>query len=191
MSYARFFTRFLRQPGLIGAVAPSSRRLAEQVVAPVDFSTASAIVEYGPGTGVFSRLVLDRLREDTAFLAIEMDGCLCRLLEAEIPDLKVVNGSAAHAKELVEEQGLGEVDAIISGLPWACFPEQLQDEILQATVSALREGGTFSTFAYLQGLFLPAGLRFRRKLKESFSRVELSPVVWRNLPPALVYWCTK
>ena len=52
-------------------------------------------------------------------------------------------------------------------------------------------GGQFATFAYLQGLLLPAGQRFKDKLAQSFSKVEKSPTVWRNLPPAFVYRCTK
>ena len=55
----------------------------------------------------------------------------------------------------------------------------------------LSEGGYFATFAYLQGLMLPAGIRFRKLLNELFSEVTTSRVVWKNLPPALVYRCRK
>ena len=191
VSSTKFLSHFLRHPLQVGAVAPSSQRLAEQVLMPVDFPNASVIVEYGPGTGVFSRLVINKMRKDSTFFAIELDETLCRLLGNQVPELTVFQGSAAEVAELLKKKGLTLADAIISGLPWACFSEQLQDEILHATVSALRDGGKFSTFAYLQGLILPSGIRFRRKLKHFFSKVELSPVVWSNLPPARVYWCTK
>ena len=55
----------------------------------------------------------------------------------------------------------------------------------------LKPGGQFVTFAYLQGLLLPAGRRFRAKLKRSFSDVTKSKIVWRNLPPAFVYRCRR
>ena len=45
--------------------------------------------------------------------------------------------------------------------------------------------------AYLQGLMFPNGQRFRRLLGEVFRGVEISPVVWKNIPPAFVYRCRK
>ena len=80
---------------------------------------------------------------------------------------------------------------IVCGLPWASFDARRQDALMSATVDALGEGGQFVTFAYLQGLMLPAGRRFAGRLNDWFSRVSRSPVVWRNLPPAFVYQCTK
>jgi phospholipid N-methyltransferase len=83
------------------------------------------------------------------------------------------------------------VDCILSGLPWAAFPEQLQDRLLEEACKNLAPQGFFVTFAYLQGLLLPAGRRFARKIRGRFTHVEKSPVVWRNLPPAFVYRCQR
>jgi phospholipid N-methyltransferase len=55
----------------------------------------------------------------------------------------------------------------------------------------MKDGGKFATFAYLQGLIMPAGIRFRKQLETQFSKVEISKVVWKNLPPAIVYRCQK
>ena len=92
---------------------------------------------------------------------------------------------------LLEQTGQTHADVILSGLPWASFPNWLQDEILNAILVSLPEGGSFATFAYLQGMLLPAGIRFRKKLNSFFRKVETSPVVWRNIPPAFVYRCHK
>jgi phospholipid N-methyltransferase len=86
---------------------------------------------------------------------------------------------------------MSHVDAVICGLPWASFPESLQQEIMEAMLQVLRPGGQFATFAYWQGLMLPAGLRFARRLRATFSTVERSPTAWRNLPPAFVYRCIR
>ena len=58
-------------------------------------------------------------------------------------------------------------------------------------MAVLRPGGQFATFAYLQGLLLPAARRFRANLGRSFSQVERSPTAWTNLPPAFVYRCRR
>ena len=80
---------------------------------------------------------------------------------------------------------------MICGLPWAAFPETLQDELLATILTVLRPGGRFLTFAYLQGLLLPAGRRFRKKLKTTFDRVTTTRTVWCNVPPAFVYCAEK
>ena len=71
------------------------------------------------------------------------------------------------------------------------FPDDLQERILDAMIRVMPPGGVFVTFAYLQGLMLPAGRRFRRNLKRRFSNVETSDVIWLNLPPAVVYRCVR
>lgn len=187
---ASLFRRFLRHPTQVGAVCPSSDALARMITEEVGIETAPVVVELGPGTGVFTREILRR-REKSAgrFLAVEIDGELYRNLRREFPDLELFRGNAAHLPELLKAQSLDCADVIVAGLPWAIFPEQLQTDILNAVRRSLRPGGYFLTFAYIQGVLLPAGLRFRKQLHETFSEVRTSQTVWRNLPPAFVYRC--
>jgi phospholipid N-methyltransferase len=161
------------------------------MVERIDFQTAKVVVEYGPGTGVFTREVISRLRPDATFLAFELNRELVGVVRQRFPEALIYQDSAARIEHYLQLNGRDHIDAVISGLPWAAFPDHLQDEILDPTIRLLREGGTFSTFAYLQGMALPAGVRLRRLLDTRFSRVEMSPVTWLNVPPALVYWCTK
>ncbi|TWU01407.1 class I SAM-dependent methyltransferase [Neorhodopirellula pilleata] len=156
-----------------------------------DWDTARNIVEYGPGTGVFTQAVHRRLHPDANFFAIERSAELARITRAQCPGVEVFEDSAAEVERLCQAKGMQQVDAIICGLPWASFPESLQASILDATMNVLRPGGRFATFAYWQGVVLPAGMRFSKRLRTSFDSVERSPTVWRNLPPAFVYRCTK
>lgn len=192
MALWHYVSQFCREPRTIGAIAPSSRRLADKMIAPIDFNNARVIVEYGPGCGVFTRHVLSQIdRDRTIFFGLELNERMNRLASEKTPDATIFQDSAAAVRKYLQQYGVEHADAIISGLPWASFPESLQDEILSETVSGLPEGGIFTTFAYLHGLILPSGIRFRKKLQQHFSEVKTSPVVWGNLPPALVYWCRK
>ena len=112
-------------------------------------------------------------------------------IRERFPRASVSCGCASNLPEILNENGCPHTDIIISGLPWAIFPEKLQDEILGAVIEALPPGGKFATFAYIQGVMLPAGIRFRRRLENLFSKVESSHIIWRNLPPAFVYRCQK
>ena len=92
---------------------------------------------------------------------------------------------------MLNSRALPKADVVISGLPFAIFPEELQEKILQGVMRSLVPGGTFATFAYLQGVILPAGVRFRKKLEATFPEVTTSSIVWNNMPPAFVYRCRK
>ena len=183
--------QFLKNPKHIGAIASSSKALSRTIVSDIDIESASVILEYGPGTGVFTRQILKVKRPEAVFAAIERNPMLATQFRREFPDVPLYEDSAENAPDIVRHLGADKADCVVSGLPWAAFDDGLQDRLLQATLEVLREGGTFVTFAYLQGLLLRSGKRFQQKLKTNFSRLTRSRVVWWNLPPAFVYRCRR
>ncbi len=186
-----FLREFLRNPGSVGAVAPSSPSLAREMVRQAGVREASAIVEFGPGTGAFTREIVAQARPSASFLAIERNPALAQILQQELPTVRVYEDSVENLGAILQQAGIEHVDCILSGLPWAAFDEDLQDRLLEAAWKSLAPGGCFVTFAYLQGLLLPAGQRFARKIRGRFQQVTRSKVVWKNLPPAFVYRCTR
>ncbi len=189
--HAVLFRRFLQHPTRVGALCPSSSSLCRMIASEIGVEEAELVVELGPGTGVITREIVRRLPAGGRLLAIELDPALCSHLERSFPAVRICNDSASRLGAILAESGETAPDAVVSGLPWAIFPESLQREILAAVADSLAPGGWFATFAYLQGLMLPAGMRFRKLLGEMFSTVETSQVVWRNLPPAFVYRCRR
>ena len=186
-----FFRRFLTHPGQVGAVCPSSPELGRMMVADVGLETAQCVVELGPGTGAITREIIAAMAPypEKRFLAVELDESLCDGLRRDFPTLELFNDSASNLPEILRSADLKTAELVLSGLPWAIFPESLQREILTAVWESLSPGGYFATFAYVQGVWLPAGRKFRELLWETFGKVELSPIVWRNFPPAFVYRC--
>lgn len=182
-----FFREFLKKPTTIGALAPSSGHLAEEMVTEIGMAQARVIVEYGAGTGPFTELILKRKPAGAHFLSIEQSPKLAAILRTRFPEMDLHEGSVEDLPQLLKERGLAEVDCIVSGLPWASFSPSLQDRLLSVTTECLSSDGSFTTFAYLQGLLLPSGQGFRSELNKRFTRVERSRVVWRNLPPAFAY----
>lgn len=186
-----FLKQFVRSPGAVGAIWPSSQALARTMVDWFDWPTINAAAEYGPGTGIFTEAILTRLGPDAKFFAIEANAELVAMLKSRLPDVRVYHDSVGNVAHLCQREKIEQLDAIVCGLPWASFSDSLQTELLDAMGHALREGGQFATFAYLQGLLLPAGRRFKRKLHDHFGQVEYSRTVWQNLPPAFVYRCRR
>lgn len=188
---AKFLREFLRAPSTTGAVAPSSPALAETIVGWIDWPNTRALLEWGPGTGAFTELILERRPPHCRYLAIEINADLCALLRQRFPALDLRQESVANAAHLCHREGIDQVDCVVSGLPWAAFTDTMQTEFLDAMMGVLRRGGQFTTFAYIHGMALPAGRSFRQKLRRYFSSVAESEIVWLNLPPAFVYQCRR
>ncbi len=186
-----FLKEFVKNPRTVGAVGPSSSHLAEAMVDRIPWADVRTAVEVGPGTGAVTRAIRERVRDDASFCVVEINPNHCERLRARFPDLTIHEGSATDLPSLCQDKQVDGADVVISGLPWAAFPSELQDELLDALVKTLRAGGRFATFAYMHGLPTPAGKRFRGELERRFSVVDTSEAIWRNLPPALVYRCVK
>ena len=149
-------------------------------------------MEYGAGLGSFTYPALQRFKEGgQRFFAIEINPSFVKHLREECPELSLHEGCVSRVAEFCQLEGVAAVDGVISGLPWAAFSEELQNKLLDPMVEIMAEGGRFVTFAYIHALMFPAAKRFRRKLESKFSEVRLTPIVWRNLPPALCYVAKK
>lgn len=189
--HVTFLGAFVKRPFDTGAVAPSSARLAQRMAEGMGLAEAETVVELGPGTGVFTRMIQAQLKPEAHFLCLEINPRLAEVLTDRFPRAQVVNDCAENLAQHLEAAGRSAADCVISGLPWAAFSRDRQERLLSAVVAALRPAGRFATFAYLHASWLPPGRSFRGLLESRFCRVETSAVVWRNLPPAFVYRCQK
>ncbi|MDE7325541.1 MAG: SAM-dependent methyltransferase [Lachnospiraceae bacterium] len=175
-----FLVEFIKHPRFIGAVAPSGRALAEKMMGTVRFDRARAIVEYGSGTGVFTRRLLARRREDTKLILIENNPVFYCRLQKEFGgqrDVYLFCGSAEDVNDYLAQCGISSADFIVSGLPFASLPKQMSENILSATCKALGKKGRFITFQYSM---------VRRKFFERYFSIDGRLLEMKNLPPAYV-----
>ncbi len=126
--------------GQVGAIAPSSYALAQTMCEWIQWEHAQAVIEYGPGTGVFTEAIQKSLRPQTKFFAIERSPEFVAAVRQRCPGVKVHEESVENVERLCREEGVEKVDAILCGLPWAAFPEPLQDACLDAMIRILRPG---------------------------------------------------
>ncbi|WP_432775704.1 methyltransferase domain-containing protein [Brevibacillus gelatini] len=176
-----FFYNFLQSPGQVGSITPSSRALAKQMMAPIDWSGAHTIVELGAGTGIFTAWIERMKRPEATLVSFEKESKMRGRLVQQFPNV-LFHEDAVDLTRVLGEAGLGKADCIVSGLPFANFPQELRDQIMEEVYAALKPGGIFVTFQY--------SLQMKKQLSTVFENmtVKLVPL---NLPPAFVYICRK
>jgi len=182
--WSMFFRQFVKHPGMIGSVIPSSAALVESMLAKVDWQRTRLFVEYGPGVGTFTRPILERMHPDAKLVAIDLNLDFVAWLEAQIDDprLRVVHGSAADVRRFIAESGHRQADYVLSGIPFSTLPDGVGDLICAETRRALRPGGEFLVYQY--SAFV------RRLLAAQFDEI-VERVEWRNIPPCRMFRALK
>jgi phospholipid N-methyltransferase len=186
-----FLREWLRDPMTVAAVAPSGRRLADLITATVPRDGDPLVVELGPGTGAFTAAIQRRLAGRGHHLAIELNPRFGQRLAARFPLVDVAVADARDLHDVLAQRGPRRADVIVSGLPWAAFAGDMQDELLSTVTGALGPGGAFSAFGYSLFRWAPPARRLRRSLAASFEEVVTSRTVLANMPPAFVHFCRR
>jgi phosphatidylethanolamine/phosphatidyl-N-methylethanolamine N-methyltransferase len=181
-----FIRGVLRSPAQVGAIAPSSPALARVMLRGIDLDDGASVLELGPGTGPITRQIQRVIASPDNYLGIERDPHFVKVLVQRFPAMRFVEGSAEAAVRHLEEAGINNLRAIISGLPFATLPRTVQDRIIVSVDRLLKPGMVFRTFQYLHALAMPGALRFRAKMRSRFGPCRISRPVVLNLPPAVV-----
>jgi len=186
-----FLLEFVRSPATVGAIAASGSALAGLATAVVPRTGSPVVVELGPGTGAFTEAIQRRLARNGRHLAVELNPRFAQQLASRHPAVDVVNADANSLGLLLAQRGIGQVDVVVSGLPWAAFAEEHQRAVLAEVVAAMAPDGVFTTFAYVHARWASPARRLLRSLRSQFDEVVIGRTVWANLPPALVYSCRR
>jgi phosphatidylethanolamine/phosphatidyl-N-methylethanolamine N-methyltransferase len=181
-----FWRRYLHRPLGVGGVAPSGSSLARAMVETLAPQEKDTIVEIGPGTGPFTRALLDAGVAPSRLILVEFDPEFVRHLRQRFPGVTVVQGDASHLPQLLKEQGHDEVPKILSGLPLRSMPEGVRVAISRAMATSLARQGTLVQFSYFvapplaEAEVKACGLTGRRVR-----------TVMANIPPAFVWRYSK
>src|SRR5262245_36260879 len=190
-NWARFLAEFIQKPLATGSVVPSSSYLARTMIQDAGLAQAEAVLEYGPGTGVFTGHILRALAPQSKFAAIEINPQLAAIFREAHPGVPLFEDSVENVRAICDSMKVGMVDSIISGLPWALLSKSMQLTILNEMMRVLKPGGRFVTFGYPQSLILPGARHLAASLPTYFTAVSKSTLVWRNFPPAFIYCCRR
>jgi phospholipid N-methyltransferase len=171
-----FAWEMLSQPSAVGAIWPSSRRLANNVASRVPVSGDGLVIELGGGTGVVTQALLQRGIAPGRLVVIERSAVFVRHLRKRFPEVQIVHGDAADLDQLLRPGA--RVDAIVSSLPLRLLPAGAAAAIVKQWRALVRHRGVVVQFTYdLRAIDQRPWPGFLRRA---------SDIVWANLPPARV-----
>lgn len=179
-----FLRESIRNLRSMGSVAPSSRFLCRAVANNIDPQKAQVVIELGPGDGVITRYILERLRPDARLIIFEINPVFIEKIRANFKDprMTIIHDTAENMGQHFQELGIVEVDYFVSGIPFVMLPESLVDQITGACKRWLKEGGKFVQFHYSPLLL--------KRYRSVFGNLHVE-VVALNFPPAIVISCEK
>lgn len=185
MEKLSFIKQYIVKPRNVGAILPSSKSLAVRMIEDIDFENTKCIIEYGPGTGVFTDKLINSRNDNTILLIIESNYDFYMMLKSKykyVNELFIIHDSAENIDKYLKKYGIMYADYIVSGLPFSSLPEKISAAILDKSKAILKKDGKFITFQYTL---------FKRELINSyFNRVDIKRELW-NIPPAYVFSCSN
>lgn len=172
-----FLPEFLRDRE-IASVKATSAYVVRRVCRRMDLSRRRVVVEYGPGTGPFTRELLGRMTSDSRLLLVESNPDFAGMLEGlRDPRVRVFRDRAQRIPELLGDEGVPHADYVLSGIPFSHLDEVGRRALVRDTRRVLRDDGLFIAYQ--------SSGRLRRTLAEVFQdvRVTIEPF---HIPPIFI-----
>jgi phospholipid N-methyltransferase len=182
-----YMMNFIRDRN-VASITPTSSVGVKKVCSKIDFNQNNLIVEYGPGTGVFSKYLLNQMRDESRLILIERNGNFNSILKRDISDPRaiLVHDSCENVIEALKMCKESEADYIISGIPFSFLDHDLKHRILYNTHRALKKGGKFLVY---QTCF-QTNNHLKVHLQQYFPIVN-SKYELANIPPLRTYEAIK
>jgi phospholipid N-methyltransferase len=175
-----FFRDWVSDPRRVGAFAPSSPSLADLITREIT-GLHAPVIELGPGTGVFTRRLLQRGIPQEELALVEGGPEFAKFLSSRFPVAQVfcMDACTLGRIQLFDGRLAG---AVVSGLPLLSMPARQIIAILRSSFAHLRRDSSFYQFTYGPRCPVPRTILDRCGL-----RAKLIGGTFVNLPPATVY----
>jgi len=171
----------------VAAILPSSGFTIKKILNKIDFDEVKVIVELGPGDGVISKAIIEKLPADSHIILIEKIGDFEKDLKAlnhKRPDVEVSTyiDEAQNLEAILAEYNLQKIDHVVSGIPFSWIDDPTKHQILETCYKMLKPKGNFIAYQTSGALVKHLNQAFSKTYKE----VELL-----DIPPMVIMEATK
>jgi phosphatidylethanolamine/phosphatidyl-N-methylethanolamine N-methyltransferase len=175
-----FLQELVNCPRQVGAILPSSKKLAQAMARWLPEKSDAYVLELGPGTGSVSEALLERGLPEERLIAIEKSPKMADLLRNRFPRAKIITGDAFQLDKLLKRhvRYAENIGMVFSSLPLMNFEAHIADSLARKIRALLPPEGRLVQYSYHVANRQP-------KAAAHFHYVA-SHLVWLNLPPARV-----
>lgn len=182
MEHLLYFLKDLKQ---VGAIAPSSKFLAKDLVFQLKKQLSNTnckplnILEVGAGTGPLTKQITKYLRPQDQLDIVEIHKKFYQIVKTKYkqPNIQI------HHSDILNFQSEHQYNFIFSSLPYENMPEKTCQQIWKKKLDLCASNACISYFKYLK--FRDFKSDFEEKVVEQYGQNK--KLVFLNLPPAKVY----
>lgn len=178
----RFFLIWIYKPRQLGAVLPSSRKLAASMARRVDVEKPGVVIDLGAGTGRMTEAILNAGVAPENLVVVERESQLCKVIEQRYPQVRVLCADAGDLVSLLRDMGVSQVSTIVSSLPFLAIKNEDCRRILDAAMNVLPDDGEIVQFTYGPGSPIPEDIRDELRIQGRRTHWIVA-----NIPPAAVW----
>ena len=179
----RFIRGMIATPRTVGAIMPTSTRMANRMASIIDTGSGLPVLELGPGTGVITKAILAKGVKPENLVSIEYSTDFVQHLRGKYPGVNFINGDAFNLEETLKDYRGQKFDSVISGIPLLNFPMHQRVTLIESLLALLPAGRPVVQFSY--GPISPVTAR-----PDSY-KIEHFDFIVRNIPPAQIWHYKK
>ena len=173
-----FLYEAVMHPSMVGALFPSSKRLAYSLTQQISTNPPGLVVELGGGTGAITAALIDQKNLFHQLIVIERSAKLSNHLTQRFPELRIIQGDARQLHELIDQTTSVPIQAIVSSLPLRSLSPSIVKKIGAAINHVLTKGGLYIQYTY--------SLWGKPLCPSPHLKLIHQQWVWQNLPPARI-----
>lgn len=184
-SAVEFFIQVVKDLKKTGAIAPSSKFLArdlvEQLQADINRKNCAPlnILELGPGTGPLTKEIVSLLRPADHLDLVEVQKNFFEIIEKKFSKPNV----SVHFKDILRFDAGRKYDYIFSSLPYENMSRRVNRSIWEKKLSLCADNSYICYFKYVK--FKNFKCEFEEQVVNEYGQDK--KFVLRNIPPAKLY----
>lgn len=179
----RFIRGMMAQPKTVGAIMPTSARMAAKMASIIDTGSGLPVLELGPGTGVITKAILAMGIKPENLVSIEYSTQFYQHLQDKYPGVNFINGDAFNIEQTLEAYRGQKFDCVISGIPLLNFPMHSRVKLIESLLDLLPPGRPVVQFSY--------GPKSPVAKHPAVYKTEHFDFIVRNIPPAQIWHYKK
>jgi phosphatidylethanolamine/phosphatidyl-N-methylethanolamine N-methyltransferase len=193
-----FLKGYLSNPAVIGALFPSSKKLAAKISKHSYIAREKGLryLEIGAGSGAVTQKIQMNMKLKDSLDIVEVDPKFCSILKRKYASSENIRIHEVSILDFEESK----YDIVISSLPLNSFSSAFVGQVLEKLESLTVKGGFLSYFEYMGLKNLKQTYLFGEQLsdfkktlllKQKFANkyCQTTDKIWWNFPPARVIHC--